>query len=246
MLRRMTISGRLNLLIGVPLVALALAVGVGAVAVQRANSGGADSASVAAARVVLAEAGRPPASLLLAWADANSISTLAGSGTFGAETSTAVQRRLTALDTDRSALDAALVRLTATAASTPAVHAFVADTRAAETSFFDIVDNQLRPAVSARDGAAVRTAVLALAPSYEAQRIVAGRVAAWANVQVLTHQRVSDSAVRDVVVFGGGTIPEADVKTLKEQGVAELFTPGASLKAIGQWLEQTLDAREGD
>ena len=80
MLRRMTISGRLNLLIGVPLVALALAVGVGAVAVQRANSGGADSASVAAARVVLAEAGRPPASLLLAWADANSISTLAEIG----------------------------------------------------------------------------------------------------------------------------------------------------------------------
>ena len=50
----------------------------------------------------------------------------------------------------------------------------------------------------------------------------------------------------DVVVFGGGTIPEADVKTLKEQGVAELFTPGASLKAIGQWLEQKLDAGEGD
>ncbi len=50
----------------------------------------------------------------------------------------------------------------------------------------------------------------------------------------------------DVLVFGGGTIPEADVRVLKEQGVAELFTPGASLRAIGQWLEQALDAREGD
>ena len=50
----------------------------------------------------------------------------------------------------------------------------------------------------------------------------------------------------DVIVFGGGTIPEADVRTLKQQGVAELFTPGASLRAIGQWLEQALDAREGD
>jgi methylmalonyl-CoA mutase C-terminal domain/subunit len=50
----------------------------------------------------------------------------------------------------------------------------------------------------------------------------------------------------DVIVFGGGTIPEADVRILKEQGVAELFTPGASLRAIGQWLEQALDAREGD
>jgi methylmalonyl-CoA mutase C-terminal domain/subunit len=50
----------------------------------------------------------------------------------------------------------------------------------------------------------------------------------------------------DVVVFGGGTIPEADIKILKEQGVAELFTPGASLRKIGTWLEETLDAREGD
>lgn len=50
----------------------------------------------------------------------------------------------------------------------------------------------------------------------------------------------------DTVVFGGGTIPEADIKILKEQGVAELFTPGASLRKIGQWLEETLDAREGD
>lgn len=50
----------------------------------------------------------------------------------------------------------------------------------------------------------------------------------------------------DVLVFGGGTIPEADVRILREQGVAELFTPGASLRAIGQWLEQALDAREGD
>ena len=50
----------------------------------------------------------------------------------------------------------------------------------------------------------------------------------------------------DVVVFGGGTIPEADIKILKQQGVAELFTPGASLRTIGQWLEETLDAKEGD
>ena len=50
----------------------------------------------------------------------------------------------------------------------------------------------------------------------------------------------------DLIVFGGGTIPEADIRILKEQGVAELFTPGASLRKIGTWLEETLDAREGD
>ena len=47
----------------------------------------------------------------------------------------------------------------------------------------------------------------------------------------------------DVLVFGGGIIPPADVTALKELGVAELFTPGASLTTIAGWLEQALDAR---
>ena len=48
----------------------------------------------------------------------------------------------------------------------------------------------------------------------------------------------------DVLVFGGGVIPDADVRALKEQGVAQLFTPGSSLKGICQWLEQALDAQD--
>lgn len=32
----------------------------------------------------------------------------------------------------------------------------------------------------------------------------------------------------DVVVFGGGTIPDEDIATLKEAGIAEIFTPGTS------------------
>lgn len=48
----------------------------------------------------------------------------------------------------------------------------------------------------------------------------------------------------DVMIFGGGVIPEADVVVLKEQGVAEIFGPGSSLRAIGEWLEVALDDRE--
>ncbi len=48
----------------------------------------------------------------------------------------------------------------------------------------------------------------------------------------------------DVLVFGGGVIPAADVLTLKQQGVAEVFTPGSSLRAISAWLEAALDERE--
>jgi methylmalonyl-CoA mutase, C-terminal domain len=48
----------------------------------------------------------------------------------------------------------------------------------------------------------------------------------------------------EVLVFGGGVIPEADGRVLHEQGVAKVFGPGSSLKAISKWLEDELDSRE--
>jgi methylmalonyl-CoA mutase C-terminal domain/subunit len=36
--------------------------------------------------------------------------------------------------------------------------------------------------------------------------------------------------VDDIVVFGGGTIPEEDIPKLKTFGIAEVFTPGASTR----------------
>jgi methylmalonyl-CoA mutase, C-terminal domain len=48
----------------------------------------------------------------------------------------------------------------------------------------------------------------------------------------------------DVMIFGGGVIPDGDVAILKAQGVAEIFGPGTSLRAIGDWLEAALDERE--
>ena len=42
----------------------------------------------------------------------------------------------------------------------------------------------------------------------------------------------------DIVVFGGGIIPAADVPELKALGVAEVFTPGASTQRIVEWVNQ--------
>ncbi len=50
----------------------------------------------------------------------------------------------------------------------------------------------------------------------------------------------------DLLVFGGGVIPDADARTLKAQGVAQVFGPGSSLRAIAAWLEAELDSRESD
>jgi methylmalonyl-CoA mutase C-terminal domain/subunit len=48
----------------------------------------------------------------------------------------------------------------------------------------------------------------------------------------------------DVLVFGGGIIPDADIGRLKEAGVAEIFTPGAPMATITDWLRDALDARD--
>jgi methylmalonyl-CoA mutase, C-terminal domain len=40
----------------------------------------------------------------------------------------------------------------------------------------------------------------------------------------------------DIVVFGGGVIPDADVETLKTAGLAAIFGPGTSLTDIAEWV----------
>src|ERR1700679_3079988 len=44
----------------------------------------------------------------------------------------------------------------------------------------------------------------------------------------------------DVVVFGGGIIPEADFDRLKAAGVTGVFTPGTTLEAIIQWVRDNV------
>ena len=48
----------------------------------------------------------------------------------------------------------------------------------------------------------------------------------------------------EILIIGGGVIPEDDIVTLKQQGVGEIFGPGSSLGDIAKWLELALDSRE--
>ncbi len=48
----------------------------------------------------------------------------------------------------------------------------------------------------------------------------------------------------DIVVFGGGIVPEDDKAELKRQGVAEIFTPGADTKYIVEWVQENVKPRD--
>ncbi len=49
----------------------------------------------------------------------------------------------------------------------------------------------------------------------------------------------------DIRVFGGGIIPEEDIATLTQKGVAKVFTPGATTQEIIDWVKQNITPRSG-
>ncbi len=48
----------------------------------------------------------------------------------------------------------------------------------------------------------------------------------------------------DIVVCGGGIIPDEDIPKLKEAGVKEIFTPGSSLEEIVNWVKENVKPRK--
>ena len=48
---------------------------------------------------------------------------------------------------------------------------------------------------------------------------------------------LKDKGMDDVLVIGGGVIPDADIPFLKESGVAEVFTPGTPTSSIIEFIK---------
>jgi methylmalonyl-CoA mutase C-terminal domain/subunit len=44
----------------------------------------------------------------------------------------------------------------------------------------------------------------------------------------------------DILVFGGGIIPEADIPLLEEAGVARIFTPGTKTRDVVDWVNAAM------
>ena len=57
-------------------------------------------------------------------------------------------------------------------------------------------------------------------------------------------EQLKERGADDVLVFGGGIIPDADIPKLKEMGAAAIFTPGSTMASITDWLQDALEARE--
>ena len=56
--------------------------------------------------------------------------------------------------------------------------------------------------------------------------------------EVVNLLKARDAA--DIVVFGGGIIPDADVAELLELGVARIFTPGTPTQEVVDWVHSAV------
>ena len=88
--------------------------------------------------------------------------------------------------------------------------------------------------------------MIAAAAVQEAVDVVGLSIMSGAHMTLFpaTIEALKKRGVDDVVIFGGGIIPEEDVEKLKEAGVAELFTPGTSTEDIVSWIRENVRARE--
>lgn len=58
-------------------------------------------------------------------------------------------------------------------------------------------------------------------------------------------QLLRERQAGDIVVFGGGIIPDEDLDALRRAGVAEVFRPGASTEEVVDWVSRSVGGRNG-
>jgi len=54
---------------------------------------------------------------------------------------------------------------------------------------------------------------------------------------------LKEKGATDVIVFGGGIIPEGDLERLRGAGVKGVFTPGTTLESIIGWVKENIRPR---
>jgi methylmalonyl-CoA mutase C-terminal domain/subunit len=58
-----------------------------------------------------------------------------------------------------------------------------------------------------------------------------------------TMELLRNKGLKDVVVVAGGIIPEKDIPSLKEAGIAEVFGPGTSIDKIAKFIEAKAEGK---
>jgi len=55
---------------------------------------------------------------------------------------------------------------------------------------------------------------------------------------------LKEKGVNDIIVFGGGIVPEEDLPALTQAGVKGIFTPGTSIEEAVNWVRKNIKPRK--
>ncbi len=55
-----------------------------------------------------------------------------------------------------------------------------------------------------------------------------------------------EKGIEDILIFGGGIIPDEDISTLKKRGVAKIFQPGSSTEEIISFVREKIENQKVD
>lgn len=56
---------------------------------------------------------------------------------------------------------------------------------------------------------------------------------------------LAEHGANDVLVFGGGIVPDQDLQELERMGVGRIFTPGASTAEVVEYVREVVSERQG-
>jgi signal transduction histidine kinase len=211
----MKIGGRVNMLIAVPLLALIATAVIGFFALQRVSVRGADYKALKTAQDLRSAVNPPEASLLEAWSEATAIGVVAASPNGFKSGGVAEIDRHLAKIASAKALFAASMTFWSKQTLAPTVQRdFVEIGADAASSFFDDVNNLLKPAIAAKDATKVLAAIHEMEGHYDAQQKGVDKALAWSNAEVVTHEANTDTMVRQLTLFGGAFIALLILTTL--------------------------------
>jgi methylmalonyl-CoA mutase C-terminal domain/subunit len=55
---------------------------------------------------------------------------------------------------------------------------------------------------------------------------------------------LKEKGADDIIVFGGGIVPEEDLSALAQSGVKAIFTPGTPIEEAVNWVRKTIKPRK--
>ncbi len=202
MLRRLKIGGRVNMLVAVPLLALIAFAALGYLALQRSSVRGDEYKALKQAQDLRASVVPPPASLLEAWATVNHIAVVA------ATTEGFSPDNLAEIDRDFESIASAQAQFEASMAywSQRGLDDRV-DTRLIQiggytgTRFFEVVEDELKPAVTAGDVQGVIEVVRSMEWRFELQQTGVARALVWAEGEVSARELSTSQYVDEIVVY---------------------------------------------